>query len=104
MIVLILMYFNYFKMNSINDVINLLELNFYDNLLELKRILQLKMELDIWNRKLASGLDPNVDDLIDEITLEDIRKIEETNQVNMDKINQLETNLFQEINLLRNLL
>lgn len=91
-------------MNSLNDVINLLELNFYDNLLELKRILQLKMELDIWNRKLASGLDPNVEDFIDEITLEDIRKIEEANQVNMDKISQLETILFQEINLLRNLL
>lgn len=101
---IVLIYFKYFKMNSLNDVINLLELNFYDNLLELKRILQLKMELDIWNRKLASGLDPNVEDFIDEITLEDIRKIEEANQVNMDKISQLETILFQEINLLRNLL
>ena len=31
-------------MNSLKEIIDILELNFYDNLGEIKRILQLKME------------------------------------------------------------
>ena len=62
------------------------------------------MEIDVWNRKLASGVDPDSDDFIDEILLNDIKRIEEANHVNLDKISHLENILFQEINLLRNLL
>ena len=69
-------------MNSLKEIIDILELNFYDNLGEIKRILQLKMEIDVWNRKLASGVDPNSDDFIDEILLDDIKRIEEANHVN----------------------
>jgi hypothetical protein len=34
-------------MNSLKEIIDILELNFYDNLGEIKRILQLKMEIDV---------------------------------------------------------
>ena len=91
-------------MNSLKEIIDILELNFYDNLGEIKRILQLKMEIDVWNRKVASGVDPNSDNFIDEILLDDIKRIEEANHVNLDKISHLENILLQEINLLRNLL
>ena len=91
-------------MNSLKEIIDILELNFYDNLGEIKRILQLKMEIDVWNRKLASGVDPNSDDFIDDILLDDIKRIEEANHVNLEKISRLEDILLQEINLLRNLL
>ena len=59
-------------MNSLKEIKDILELNFYDYLREIKRILQLKMDIDFWNRKLASGLDPNSDDFIDEVLLENI--------------------------------
>ena len=62
------------------------------------------MEIDVWNRKVASGVDPNSDNFIDEILLDDIKRIEEANQVNLDKISHLENIFLQEINLLRNLL
>jgi hypothetical protein len=89
-------------MNSLKEVIDTLELNFYDNLLEIKRLLQLSMELAIWNKKLVAGIDPNIENISDDILREDIRKIEEENQVKIGQINQLEFILSQEINALRN--
>lgn len=89
-------------MNSLKEVIDTLELNFYDNLLEIKRLLQLNMELTIWNKKIVAGIDPNIENISDDILREDIRKIEEENQVKIGQINQLEFILSQEINALRN--
>ena len=89
-------------MNSLKEVIDTLELNFYDNLLEIKRLLQLNMELTIWNKKIVAGIDPNIENISDNILREEIRKIEEENQINIGQINQLEFILSQEINALRN--
>jgi hypothetical protein len=91
-------------MNSLKEIIDILELNFNDNLGVIKRILQFKMKIDVWIRKLALGVDPSSDDFIDEILLDDIKRKEEANHVNFDKISHLENILLQEINLLRNLL
>jgi hypothetical protein len=89
-------------MSSLKEVIDTLELNFYDNLLEIKRLLQLNMELTIWNKKIVAGIDPNIENISDNILREEIRKIEEENQINIGQINQLEFILSQEINALRN--
>ena len=89
-------------MSSLKEVIDTLELNFYDNLLEIKRLLQLNMELTIWNKKIVAGIDPNIENISDNILREEIRKIEEKNQINIGQINQLEFILSQEINALRN--
>jgi len=89
-------------MSSLKEVIDTLELNFYDNLLEIKRLLQLNMELTIWNKKIVAGIDPNIEIISDNILREEIRKIKEENQNNIGQINQLEFILSQEINALRN--
>ncbi len=60
------------------------------------------MELTIWNKKIVAGIDPNIENISDNILREEIRKIEEENQINIGQINQLEFILSQEINALRN--
>ena len=88
-------------MNTFKEALDILELNFYDNLLELKRIIQLNTELEIWNKKVTSGIDPNCDEIDNEVLLEEIRRIEELNRIKMEKISRLEFILFQEIIMLR---
>jgi len=58
------------------------------------------MELTIWNKKIVAGIDPNIENISDNILREEIRKIEEENQINIGQINQLEFILSQEMNAL----